>query len=37
MYKPLGAYMWRGNLTEGFCITGLGGLHLEGLIFGILR
>ena len=27
------------DLTEGFCITALGGLHvyLEGLIFGILR
>ena len=37
MYKPLRAYMWRGNLTVGFCITGLGGLYLEGLFFGILR
>ena len=31
-----GAYIWRGDLTEGFCVTGLGGLYLEGLIFGIL-
>ena len=21
----------------GFCVTGLGGLYLDGLIFGILR
>ena len=27
-----------GDLTEGFCyVTSLGGLYLEGLIFGILR
>ena len=32
---PRGAYIWRGDLTEGFfCVTGLGGLHLEGLING---
>ena len=31
------AYIWRGDLTEGFCVAGLGGLYLEGLIFGILR
>ena len=46
-YKPPGAYIWRGDLTEGFCVTSLGGggggLYLEGLvhggayIFGILR
>ena len=24
-----GAYIWRGDLTEGFCGTGLGGLYLE--------
>ena len=36
-YKPPGAYIGRGDLTEGFCVTGLGGLNLEGLIFGILR
>ena len=45
--SPRGAYIWRGGLTDGFffCITGLGGLYLEGLIkvymegliFGILR
>ena len=29
---PWGAYMWRGDLTEGFCITSLGGLYLERLI-----
>ena len=28
---PGGAYIWRGDLTEGFCVTGLGGLYLEGL------
>ena len=33
--SPRGAYIWRGNLTEGFfCDTGLGGLYLEGLIHG---
>ena len=31
---PPGAYIWRGDLTEGFCVTGLGGLYLEGLIRG---
>ena len=36
--SPRGAYIWRGDLTEGFfCVTGLEGLYLEGLIFGILR
>ena len=38
-YKPLGgggAYFFRGNLTEGFCVMSLGGLYMEGLIFGIL-
>ena len=34
---PRGAYIRRGDLTEGFCVTILGGLYLEGLIFGILR
>ena len=30
-----GAYIWRGDLTEGFfCVTGLGVLYLEGLILG---
>ena len=38
-----GAYVRRGGLTEGFCITGLcsayiwRGLYMERLIFGILR
>ena len=32
-----GAYTWRGHLTEGFYVTSLGGLYLEGLILGILR
>ena len=33
------AHIWSGNLTEGFLplVTALGGLYLEGLIFGILR
>ena len=35
--SPRGAYIWRGDLTEDFCVTCLGGLYLEGLIFGILR
>ena len=35
--SPQEAYFWRGDLTEGFCVTGLGGLYLEGLIFEILR
>ena len=33
--SPWEAYIWRGDLTEGFfCVTGLGGLYLEGLTFG---
>ena len=37
-YKPPGgAYIWRGDLTEGFLRYEFGGLYLEGLIFGILR
>ena len=32
-----GAYIWRGDLTEGFLRYRFGGLYLEGLIFGILR
>ena len=36
--SPQEAYIWRGDLTElGFCVTRLGGLYLEGLIFEILR
>ena len=34
---PRGAYIWRGDLTEGFLRYWFGGLYLEGLIFGILR
>ena len=30
--SPQEAYIWRGDLTEGFCVTGLGGL-LERLRF----
>ena len=34
-YKPPGgAYIWRGDLTEGFCVTSSGGLYWEGLIHG---
>ena len=29
-----GAYIWRGDLTEGFFRYKFGGLYLEGLIFG---
>ena len=33
--SPRGAYIWRGDLTEGFfCVTALEGLYLEGLIHG---
>ena len=32
--SPKGAYIWSGDLTEGFCVTSLGGLYLEGLIHG---
>ena len=36
--SPRGAYVWRGDLTgRVFCVTGLGGLYMEGLFFGILR
>ena len=35
--SPLGTYFWRDDLTEGFLCYRLGGLFLEGLIFGILR
>ena len=34
---PGGAYIWRGDLTEGFCVKSIWGSYLEGLIFGILR
>ena len=32
--SPWGAYIWRGDLMDGFCVIGLGGLFLEGLIHG---
>ena len=32
--SPRGAYIWRGDLTEGFFVTSLGCLYLEGLIHG---
>ena len=34
--SPRWAYIWRGDLTEGFCVTsfGGGGVCLEGLIHG---
>ena len=32
--SPWGAYIWRGDLTEGFLRSGLRGLYLEGLIHG---
>ena len=35
--SPGGAYIWRGDLTEGFCVKSIWGSYLEGLIFGILR
>ena len=31
---PGGAYIWRDDLSEGFCVTSLGGLFLERLIHG---
>ena len=35
--RPRGAYIRRGDLTEGFLHYDVGGLYMEGLIFGILR
>ena len=32
--SPLGAYIWRGDLRRGFCVTGS---YMEGLLFGILQ
>ena len=32
--SPRGAYIWRGDLMGFFCVTGSGGLYLEGLIHG---
>ena len=42
LQAPRGAYIRRGDFTEGFCVTILGayiwrGLYMEGLIFGISR
>ena len=34
--SPQGAYIWRGDLTEGF-LRYRRGLYMEGLIFRILR
>ena len=31
---PGGAYIWRGDLTGGFCVMSLGGLYLQGFIHG---
>ena len=31
---PRGAYIWRGDLTEGFLYYRFGGLYLEQLIHG---
>ena len=37
-YKPSGGVYSEGRFNGGFfCVTSLGGLYLEGLIFGILR
>ena len=41
----IGAYIWRGDLTEGFLLYQFGGLifggaytmYMDGLIFGILK
>ena len=27
---PQGAYIWRGDVTEGFCVMSLGGLYFRG-------
>ena len=32
--SPRGAYIWKGDLTEGFLRYRFGGLYLEGLVFG---
>ena len=34
---PRGAYIWRGNLTDGFLRYEFWGLYMEGLIFRILQ
>ena len=33
--SPRRAYIWRGDLTEGFLRFEFGGLYLEGLIHGV--
>ena len=33
-YKPRGAYIWRGDLTEGFLRYEIGGLTFEGAYHG---
>ena len=33
----MGAYIQRGDLTGFFRVAGLGGLYLEGLVFGIYQ
>ena len=36
--SPRGAYIWRGDLTEGFLRYRIGeGLYMEGLIFAIFQ
>ena len=35
--SPQVAYIWRGDLTKVFLHYRFGGLHLEGLIIGILQ
>ena len=32
-YMPSGACIWRGELSEGFCVTSLGGLIFGGAYF----
>ena len=34
--SPREAYIWRGDLTEGFLRYWIEGLYMEGLVFGIL-
>lgn len=31
-----GGYICRGDLTEVFCVAAVGGLYLEGVVFGII-
>ena len=33
MYKPPGAYIWRGDLSEGFLCYAFGGLIFGGAYF----